>query len=163
MDITSDKIIEQYSSLAKSIANKYSQYGVPFEDLLQEGLLGILEAAKKYDESKGTKFSTYATYWIKKKVIEALEKERKSSLKSLKLIEETVEEKRSAISNVIPKKIKLPPNFPELEKKIILSLYEDQKTLQEIAQELGISRERTRQLKEKALRRLRAFGDYKPK
>jgi len=160
MELSSEQLIEKYSTLARSIALKYARYGVPFDDLFQEGLLGILEAANKFDPQRGTKFSTYATYWIKKKIIESLKKERKNSLDSIHLIEEVVAEQKAAPVDKIPEKIKLPDNMPTLEKKVILSLFEHQKTLKEIAVELNLSRERVRQIKEKALRRLRAAGLY---
>ncbi len=149
--------IEKHLPLIKSIANKYAHLGVPIEDLIQEGLIGLLEAEKKFDETKGTKFSTYATFWIKKKILESIEKEKKSSLDSIKLTEESVETKEDELKT--SQHLKLPQNMPDIERKILLMLYEEQLTLKEIAQELKISRERVRQLKEKALRRMRIKGE----
>ena len=147
--------IEQYLHLIKSIANKYKTFGVPLDDLIQEGMIGLLEAEKNFDESKNTKFSTYATYWIKKKIIKAIEQEKKESLDSIEFTENITSEK---VQNEpqIKKQIKLPDSIPENEKTVLELLFNEEKTLNEIAEFLGISRERVRQLKEKGLRRLRA-------
>jgi len=146
--------IEKYIPLIKSIANKYNNFGVPLEDLIQEGMIGLLEAEKNFDQSKNTKFSTYATFWIKKKIIKAIEQEKKSSLDSLELKENFLSEKTS-LEKPENKKIDLPENLPEKEKTILEFLFNEEKTLKEIAEILNISRERVRQLKEKGLRRLR--------
>jgi len=61
------KLCMNYLPLIKSLAYKYKGNGVPLEDLIQEGFLGLLEAKSRFDPSKKVKFSTYAFYWIKKK------------------------------------------------------------------------------------------------
>ncbi|MDY6914845.1 MAG: sigma-70 family RNA polymerase sigma factor [Candidatus Cloacimonadota bacterium] len=152
--------IEKYKGLVISIAKKYEHLGLPLDDLIQEGLLGLLQAQHKFQEKKSAKFSTYATYWIKKYILAALEKEKKGSLNSIKLADETigdekVKEKFEADIKT-SKYLKLSDDLPLEEQKILRMLYEDQYTLKEIAEELEISRERVRQLKEKALRRIRA-------
>ncbi|MGD8376035.1 MAG: RNA polymerase sigma factor RpoD/SigA, partial [Acidobacteriota bacterium] len=54
------------------IANEYRNLGIPFEDLLNEGNIGLIEAAQRYDHRKGTKFITYAIWWIRKSILKAL-------------------------------------------------------------------------------------------
>lgn len=148
-----EKIATEYLPLVRSIVKKYAHLGVPIEDLEQEGMIGLLKAADKFRDDKGAKFSTYATYWIKKKILAAIDNEKKSSLDSIKLTEESVETKEDELKT--SQYLKLPQNIPDTERKILRMLYEEQLTLKEIAQELKISRERVRQLKEKALRRMR--------
>jgi len=152
-----EKIATDYLPLVRSIADKYAYLGVPTEDLEQEGMIGLLEAEKKFDETKGTKFSTYATYWIKKNILAAIDKEKKSSLDSIKLTEESAETKEDELKT--SQYLKLPQNMPDIERKILRMQFEEQLTLKEIAQELKISRERVRQLKEKALRRMRVTSN----
>ena len=53
------------------IAAGYRTLGVPFEDLLNEGNLGLIEAARRFDSSKGTRFITYAVWWIRKAMLKA--------------------------------------------------------------------------------------------
>ena len=58
--------------LAVKIAKSYVNYGLPFVDLVQEGNLGLMIAVDKYDYRRGTKFSTYASWWIKQSITRAI-------------------------------------------------------------------------------------------
>ncbi len=65
-------LIESNLSFVVKVASEYRNLGLPFEDLLNEGNLGLIEAARRYDASKGTKFITYAIWWIRKSILKAL-------------------------------------------------------------------------------------------
>jgi RNA polymerase primary sigma factor len=67
-----NELIESNLSFVVKVASEYRNLGLPFEDLLNEGNLGLIEAARRYDESKGTKFITYAIWWIRKSILKAL-------------------------------------------------------------------------------------------
>lgn len=67
-----NKLIECNLLLVVSVAKKYHGCGLPLLDLIQEGNLGLMKAAKKYDGTKGFRFSTYATYWIRQTIARAL-------------------------------------------------------------------------------------------
>ena len=66
------KLIQANLRLVVSIAKKYTGQGVLFMDLVQEGSLGLIKAANRYDYSKGFKFSTYATWWIRQTIVRAI-------------------------------------------------------------------------------------------
>ena len=59
------KILDAYLRLAVSYARKYSSYGLPIDDLIHEGVLGIMHALEKFDTSKEFRLSTYASWWIR--------------------------------------------------------------------------------------------------
>lgn len=66
------KLIQANLRLVVSIAKRYVGQGVLFMDLVQEGSIGLIKAAEKFDYSKNFKFSTYATWWIKQSIIRAI-------------------------------------------------------------------------------------------
>ena len=70
--IAKKKLIQSNLRLVVSIAKKYTGQGVLFMDLVQEGSLGLIKAANKFDYSKGFKFSTYATWWIRQTIVRAI-------------------------------------------------------------------------------------------
>jgi RNA polymerase primary sigma factor len=67
-----EHLITANSRLVISVAKKYMRRGVPFLDLIQEGNIGLIRAAKKFEYRRGHKFSTYATWWIRQAVTRAI-------------------------------------------------------------------------------------------
>jgi len=59
------KILNAYLRLAVAYARKYTNYGLPLDDLIHEGVLGIMRSLEKFDISKGFRLSTYASWWIR--------------------------------------------------------------------------------------------------
>ena len=113
-----NKLIECNLLLVVSVAKKYHGCGLPLLDLIQEGNLGLMKAAKKYDGTKGFRFSTYATYWIRQTIARALGDSSRT--------------------------IRIPANMVELISKIkkasgkLAQELDRQPTEQEIADELGM-------------------------
>src|SRR5215207_4917432 len=67
------KLIEKKLRLVVSVAKRYRGYGLPFEDLIQEGNIGLMRAVEKFDPELSNRFSAYATWWIKRAIGRAIE------------------------------------------------------------------------------------------
>ena len=223
-----DKLVRSNLRFVVSVAKKYQNQGVSLSDLINEGNLGLIRAAHKFDETKGIKFISYAVWWIRQSILQALAEQsrivrvplnragalhrigkRASTLlqelgrqpthleiaEGLDITEEEVA-KTMLISQVhlsldapmtpgednrlldyLPDTTNRTPDEQTFEKALteaieeslsglkereskILRLYfgldgEDPMTLEDIGTLLGITRERVRQIKEKALLKLR--------
>ncbi len=70
--VSRDTLVEANLGFVVKVASEYRNLGLPFEDLLNDGNLGLIEAAHRFDATKGTKFITYAIWWIRKSILKAL-------------------------------------------------------------------------------------------
>jgi RNA polymerase primary sigma factor len=223
-----DKLVRSNLRFVVSVAKKYQNQGVSLSDLINEGNLGLIRAAHKFDETKGIKFISYAVWWIRQAILQALAEQsrivrvplnragalhrigkRASTLlqelgreathaeiaEGLDISEEEVARTMSIsqthlsldapmtpgednkLLDYLPDNVNPTPDEQAFEKALtesigealaglkereskILRLYfgldgEDPMTLEQIGVVLGITRERVRQIKEKALSRLR--------
>jgi DNA-directed RNA polymerase sigma subunit (sigma70/sigma32) len=70
-----DRMVNANIPLVVSIARQYGNPHMEPEDLIQEGMIGLCTAVERFDPGKGFRFSTYATYWIKQRVLRALDRQ----------------------------------------------------------------------------------------
>jgi RNA polymerase primary sigma factor len=70
--IAKDALVNSNLRLVTSIAQRYQGRGLPMEDLMQEGVIGLIRAAEKFNWRRGFRFSTYATHWIRQTIMRAI-------------------------------------------------------------------------------------------
>jgi RNA polymerase primary sigma factor len=71
-----DELVTANLRLVYALAQRYRHRGVPLEDLVQEGSVGLIRAAEKFDHRRGVRFATYAAWWIRRSIMDALTNER---------------------------------------------------------------------------------------
>ena len=73
-----ERLIEANMRLVINIAKGYKSRAIPLEDLIQEGAIGLMQAAERFDPDRGFRFSTYATHWIRQAIGRAIDNKSKS-------------------------------------------------------------------------------------
>src|ERR687885_784137 len=148
-----EELVECNLKLVISIARNYVGQGLEFADLIQEGNLGLMRAARSFDAAFGTKFSTYATWWIKQSIGRAIS--NKASLIRVPIHAVDKERTINGARNRIHATTGREPSV--IERRYGLDGGRCA-TLAEIGEELGVTRERARQIQNLALRKLRSHA-----
>ncbi|MBD3222765.1 sigma-70 family RNA polymerase sigma factor [bacterium] len=110
-----------------SIAKEYAHYGVPLEDLINEGNLGLLKAAQRFDETRGYKFISYAVWWIRQSILAALANH--SKIVRMPLNRARVLNQIKKVSGELQQKLRRKPEAEEIAKVLGLSVDEVKDTL----------------------------------
>ena len=184
-----NKLVSDNLNFVKSIANQYHGKGLEFDDLVSEGYMALIQAAQKFDTSRGTQFVSYAAPFIRKAMQQAIEKQSgilrvpKSAYKTkARPASSTVsidaplgEGNRYTLLDILVNKDALLADentafrqmysdlqtclqvLDEREKEVVEKFYGIGKphiTLAEIGEDMGLKRERIRQIRDKALRKI---------
>jgi len=150
-----DQLVEEYQALVKSVVSKYRSEHLSREDLIQEGMIGLLEANKRFNPTRGVQFGSYAHYCITKRILSALDQHSEQTADP-KTMEDIADKASTELSAPGPDLTsRLPQDMPLPERQVIILSYQKAYTIAQMAEELGISRERVKQLRAKALRRMR--------
>lgn len=112
--------IERNLRLVIKVARKYTGHGISFLDLIQEGNLGLIKAVDKFDVTKGYKFSTYATCWIRQSIQRSLGDKSRNIRLPVHLYEKV--KKYELLKKELSLKFNREPTFEELSKKMRVSI-----------------------------------------
>ncbi|MDD5581685.1 MAG: RNA polymerase sigma factor RpoD/SigA [Candidatus Marinimicrobia bacterium] len=119
-----------------SIAKKYQNRGIPLEDLINIGNLGLIKAAHRFDESRGFKFISYAVWWIKQTILQALAEQSRTIRIPLTMV--SVMNKYARELEHLEQQYEREPNFNELAQNMNINQVMLEKTLQLSASPLSV-------------------------
>lgn len=151
-----------------TVANEFRGSGCPMNELISDGNAGLAEAARRFDETRGLKFITYAAWWIRQSIRRSLSRRRRivvapsNRVADLRKVDSAREE--TSVTTIFESVERCLGSLDSRERGIIRRYYGfdhcEPMTLEEIGNTLGLTRERIRQLRDLGLTKLRArFGE----
>ncbi|MDE2795404.1 MAG: RNA polymerase sigma factor RpoD/SigA [Gemmatimonadota bacterium] len=122
-----DKLVRSNLRFVVTVSKKYQNQGVPLPDLINEGNLGLIRAARKFDETKGIKFISYAVWWIRQAILQALAEQ--SRIVRVPLSRAGLFHRIAKRKAVLVQELGREPTVAELAEEVELSREEVEKTL----------------------------------
>ena len=158
-----EKLTKANLRFVVSVAKQYQNQGLTLPDLINEGNLGLIKAAQRFDETRGFKFISYAVWWIRQSILQALAEQSRivrlplNKIGSINKINKTYafleqaherQPSAEALETLTPREADVVRLYFGLGNQHAM-------TLEEIGETFDLTRERVRQIKEKAIRRLK--------
>jgi RNA polymerase primary sigma factor len=131
-----ERLLKANLRFVVSIAKKYQNHGISLEDLISEGNIGLIKAAKRFDETRGFKFISYAVWWIRQSILQAISQQ--SRLVRLPLNKVDVVTKMRKIYQELEKEYDREPTTAEIAEAMELSKDEIEDTIMAAAKELSM-------------------------
>ncbi|HCE55572.1 MAG TPA: RNA polymerase subunit sigma [Lutibacter sp.] len=122
-----ERMVKANLRFVVSVAKQYQNQGIALQDLINEGNLGLIKAAKRFDETRGFKFISYAVWWIRQAILQALAEQ--SRIVRLPLNKIGAINKINKMYAFLEQKNERPPSAEEISEKLEISLGEVQKSL----------------------------------
>ena len=182
-DKAKEKLVSANLRFVVSVAKQYQHQGLSLTDLIDEGNIGLIKAAEKFDETRGFKFISYAVWWIRQSILQAIAEQSRivrlplNQTGALSKINQTIntfeqehgrrpsnielEELTGVESDKIEQAIKADAHHMSIDAPFgeeCFGIGCQEKGLEEIGTEMGLTRERVRQIREKSIAKLRDSG-----
>ena len=165
-----NKLVSDNLNFVKAIANKYTGRGLEFDDLVSEGYMAMVQAAQKFDASRGTQFVGYAAPFIRKAMEQAIDQQagicripkseqvftNRSAGSSVSIDQPLSEGSKVSLLDILVNQDCM-AYLDEREKEVVEKFYgigRAHVTLTEIGEDMNLKRERVRQIRDKALRKI---------
>ncbi|MCF7804863.1 MAG: RNA polymerase sigma factor RpoD/SigA [Candidatus Marinimicrobia bacterium] len=135
-----DKILRSNLRFVVTVAKKYQNHGLSLEDLISEGNIGLIKAAKRFDETRGFKFISYAVWWIRQSILQAISQQ--SRIVRLPLNKVDAVSKMRKIYQELEKEFDREPTTEEIAEAMELTRDEIEDTIQAAERELSVDEPR---------------------
>ena len=135
-ELAKEMLIKANLRLVVSIAKQYSYRGLPLSDLIQEGNIGLMKACDKFDYSRGFKFSTYASWWIRQSIVRAIE----SQIRTIRIPVYQLEivNQVNQTQKILARRLGRDPSIPEIASELNITIRKVEKLMRLVREPVSL-------------------------